>query len=127
MAERVMMMDCGDGIRRADNGSFGKGPVAKTANYTLKPGESGTIFTNKGAGATVTLTLPAPRAGLWYVFAVSAAQTFTIQASGGAKINNSAANGTFSAAGTQANIGNARVWCDGTNWLVMSGGSWTTT
>lgn len=128
MSERVMMQDCGDGIRRADCGSFGKGPVAKTANYTAKNAESGTIFTNKGAGATVIITLPAaPKPGVYFTFAVVAAQTLTVQASGGLKINNSAANGTFSAAGTQAGIGNCRVWSDGTAWFVTAGGTWTTT
>ena len=127
MSERVMMQDCGDGIRRADTGSMGKGPVAKTANYTVKAADAGTIFSNKGAGATVTLTLPAPKPGLVFTFIVVAAQTLTVQASGGAKINNSAANGTYSAAGTQANLGSARVFSDGANWFTMSGGSWTTT
>lgn len=128
MSQRVPMMDCSDSISRADNGYLGKGPVAKTGNYTVKTAETGTTFTNKGAGAGVTFTLPAPKAGMYFRFAVVAAQTLTVQASGGAKINNSAANGTYAAAGTQALTGNAMVWSDGANWYVGgASGSWTTT
>src|SRR6476660_9220175 len=99
--ERTLMMDCGDGMRRADHGSYGQGPFAKTANYTLKAQDTGKIFSNKAASGAVIFTLPTPKAGLWYVFVVIAAQQVTVQAAGGAKVNNSAANGTYVAAGTQ--------------------------
>lgn len=125
--QTVRTMSCGDGITRADNGCKGSGPVAKTAAYTIKAAQAGTIFTNAGAAGAVTFTLPTAKAGMRFVFAVIAAQTLTIQASGGALINGSAANGTFAAAGTQANVGNVEVWSDGTNWFCKAGGTWTTT
>ena len=55
--ERVRMMECGDGFRRADNASAG--PVAaKTAAYTILPGEQTSVFTNLAAAGSVTITLP---------------------------------------------------------------------
>lgn len=126
--QNIRVMPCGDGITRADNGCKGRGPVAKTAAYTIKAQEAGTIFSNAGAAGAVTFTLPTAKAGMLFIFAVVAAQILTIQAAGGAKINNSAANGTFAAAGTQALVGNVEVWSDGTNWYVSVGsGTWTTT
>lgn len=123
----IRVMDCGDGITRADSGSYGKGPVAKTANFTIDAKLTGTIYSNRGAAGAVTFTLPAPKAGLWFAFAVAAAQTLTVQASGGALINGSAANGTYAAAGTQVNVGNSEVWCDGVNWYAFPQGTWVTT
>lgn len=126
--KNIPVMDCGDGISRADDGCFGKGPVAKTANYAISQAETGTIFSNGGATGTVVFTLPAPKKGLWYHFEMPVAQILTIQASAGATINNSAANGTYSAAGTQALFGNVRVWCNGVRWYVMGPvGTWATT
>lgn len=42
--------------------------VAKTVAYTVLPTDSGTIFTNEGATAGVTFTLPAPAKGLHFKF-----------------------------------------------------------
>jgi hypothetical protein len=126
--ERVNMMDCGDSIRRADHGCYGQGPFAKTANYNLKALDTGKIFSNSGATGGVVFNLPTPKKGLWYVFVVIAAQQITVTATGGAKINNSVANGTYVAAGTQAGIGNVCVWSDGLNWFSAGAqGTWTTT
>ena len=58
MSERVLMMDCGDAIRRADDGSWGKGLVAKTANFAIKIAQTGTVYSNLGAIAPVVFTLP---------------------------------------------------------------------
>lgn len=127
MSEKVRIMDCGDGYRRADNGCAGRGPFAKTAAYTVLATDAGKIFTNTGAAGAVTFTLPTVKAGMRFNFAVVAAQTLTLLATGGAKINGSAANGTFAAAGTQANVGNVEVWSDGTNWFTRASGTWTTT
>jgi len=63
----------------------GRGPVefqAKTAAYTVKAEESGTGFTNAGAGGAVVLTLPAATVGLNYYFRVSAAQELRIDPNG---------------------------------------------
>lgn len=126
--QRVPMVDCGDGVRRADNGMkfFGTSVNAKTANYTVKAVETGQAFSNKGATGTVQFTLPTPKAGLKFVFLVVAAQTFEVLPSaGGEKINNGSTK--ISAAGTQANLGVAEVFSDGTNWFCSLTGTWTTT
>lgn len=126
--KHVPTMDCGDGITRADNGCTGKGPVAKTAAYTILQGDTGTMYTNSGAAGSVTLTLPAsPKDGTQYDFFCIAAQTLVIAASGGAKINGSAANGNMSAAGSQALVGRLRVMAIGGNWFVSATGTFTTT
>jgi hypothetical protein len=82
------LMDCGDGYRRADNGSFGKGPVAKTAAYTVKALETGTIFTNAGATGSITFTLPTPAAGMRFTFVKAdvAAHFIVLQAPSGVSI-----------------------------------------
>lgn len=54
----------------------------KTANYTVLDSESGTGFTNVGAGAAVTFTLPAAVVGLNYYFAVGVAQELRIDPNG---------------------------------------------
>ena len=124
--ERVNMMDCGDGIRRADNGSHGKGPVAKTANYTIGAGQTGTMFSNKGATASVTLTLPTAKAGMRFTFIKVAAQDLLIKAAGGAKIAGSVANKVYkNITGGDAGTANLSIFSDGTDWYVSgSVGTW---
>jgi hypothetical protein len=127
--QQVPVRDCQDGSVQADTPHYGN-HFAKTANYTLVKGDSGKIFSNKGAGGAVTFTLPAAVVGRQYTFAKVAAQNLTIQASGGATINNSAANGTF-ANTTAGDAGKAivEVMCpDGVNWYVIGAtGTWATT
>lgn len=119
------MMDCGDGIRRANNGSVGV-VAAKTASYTININEAGKMFTNKGAGGAVTFTLPAPKEGAFFKFAVIAAQNIVVTATGGAKIDGGSANGSINCASTQALAGSAEVFCpDGTNWIALKTGTWT--
>lgn len=64
----------------------GMGPrtvEAKTANYTVvNPTDVGKTFTNEGAGAAVTFSLPAATVGQWYRFAVMAAQELRIDPNG---------------------------------------------
>lgn len=56
---------------------------AKTTGYSIQVSDSGTFFTNNGAGGSVAFTLPSPAAGLFYDFACTTAQTITIVASSG--------------------------------------------
>ena len=53
-----------------DNIAYKRNVVAKTAAYTVKATESGTIFTTQGATAAVVFTLPATTAcdGLEFIF-----------------------------------------------------------
>ncbi len=71
---------------------FAKGPVAKTASYTITQAEWGTLFTNASAGGAVTFTLPTPKAGGFLMFAkATVAQNLILQAPSGVKINNGTA------------------------------------
>lgn len=88
MAEAVMMKNSGDGYRRADDGSWGKIPVAKTAAYTVTAQEVGTVFTNTGSSATVVFTLPIPKGGEWFTFVKSVTnKSIELQAPTGVSIN----------------------------------------
>lgn len=66
MGEYVRVMDSGDGGRIADSSNIGRWQV-KTTNYTIK-GSDGVIFTNLGATASVTFTLPRPIEGERFIF-----------------------------------------------------------
>jgi len=60
--------------------SQGLFPVeAKTGNYTVvTPDDVGKLFTNEGAGGTITFSLPAATVGQHYYFAIAAAQTLQV-------------------------------------------------
>lgn len=121
--ERVFMMDCGDAVRRADNGCFGKGPVVKTADYAITVHQTGTIFSNSGADGAVVFSLPAPRKGLWFTFIKAAAQNLSIQATGGAKINGGVANKKYE--NTAAEAATCTLVSDGADWYVAAEkGTW---
>lgn len=124
--ERVFMMDSGDGLRRADNGCLGKGPTAKTADYTIKNTDTGTIFTNAGAGGAVTFTLPAAKKGMWFLFLKAAAQNLLLQAPSGSKVGGSNAGKVYkNVTGGDAGSGSCRIVCDGTDWYVIGQtGTW---
>ena len=42
--------------------------LEKTASYTLTKTDSGKLVTNNGAAGSITLTLPAPKVGLFFAF-----------------------------------------------------------
>src|SRR5262245_39272018 len=124
--ERVLMMDCGDSIRRADNGSHGKGPIAKTASYTIKAVQAGTIFTNSGATGAVTFTLPTAKAGMRFTFIKVAAQNLLVKAAAGNKIAGSAAGKVYqNVTAGDAGTGTLTIFSDGIDWYVLgSVGTW---
>lgn len=106
--------------------------AAKTAAYTVLLSDWGKLFTNRGATASVTFTLPAvtdATAGIWYeFFAVS--NYGLIIASGGSSDNivcrNDATADSVTANTTSLMIGfSARVTWDGTGWLcqILSDGN----
>jgi hypothetical protein len=99
---------------------------AKTAAYQILPGDIGKLFTNAGATAAVTLTLP-PVAdlsvGWWCRFYVAADQSLTIASSGSADniaaFNDLTADSiAFSTSGEKIGAGGELVW-DGTQWLAF--------
>lgn len=77
--------------------------VAKTADYTIVPGDNGTLFTNGGAAGAVVFTLPALKNGYFFGFLVTADQSVTIASAAGDDIvtfNDAAADSlAFSTAG----------------------------
>jgi hypothetical protein len=104
---------------------FQRRVVAKTAAYTLNfPFDaSGTIFTNRGAGGSVTFTLPSPNRGVmgrWYEFRQHADQTLIVA---GATAGDLATTGNAAANNVSFPVGSAKVGrglmavCDGTQWL----------
>jgi len=102
---------------------------AHTASDTLTAAESGTVHTNLGAGAAVTLTLPqTPAAGTFFDFVVMAAQELRVDpgAGGGIYINGAKqADDSYITANDEAE--SVRLVCDGNGDWVAVGmvGTWT--
>jgi len=96
--------------------------VAKTADYTVKAYESGTLFTTRGAVGAVNFTLPtAVTAGLWYGFYNIANQNLTVTAGTVdtmVAINDATARSvSFQSANLKIG-GMFEVFSDGTGWLT---------
>lgn len=96
--------------------------IAKTADYTVKQAESGTLFTNRGASGAVIFTLPAsPMIGTNYGFYVAADQSLTVASGTVDKMcvfNDAAADSVaFSVSGKKLG-GMLKVIWDGTAWLT---------
>jgi len=97
--------------------------IAKVAAYTVKASESGAIFTNRGATAAVTFTLPPQADGLIFEFYVIADFAVTVAADIAdtmTAINDDAAD---SVAYDQTSLimgGGFRIFSDGTSWNVMA-------
>lgn len=94
---------------------------AKTSNYTVTNGDSGSVFTNQAATAAVVFTLPAQESGLWYIFFNVEVQNITVAADTAdtmATFNDIAAdNVAFST--TNEKVGSGfLVFSDGTNWIA---------
>lgn len=95
----------------------------KTANYTVLEGESGTYFSNLGAGGLVVFTLPAPSAGLWYDFgAAVVAQDLVVKTATADTLivfNDIAADQIAFNTANEICGGCFRAIClDGTNWTI---------
>lgn len=115
--ERVLMMDCGDSIRRADNGCFGKYVAPKTASFSVVAADAGKIFSNSGAAAAIVATLPAAKHGLRFMFIrPTVAYGFTITAVTPAKINGGIAAGSIYVAPG----GSVELFSDGTDWYTST-------
>lgn len=113
--KRIPFQNCSDGVDRAELAYFKKA-VAKTAAYTITYADAGKLFTNRGAGGSVTFTLPAARSGVFFGFGRVAAQNIVLTATGGAKINNGSANSSL----TNANNGAFLLTSDGTDWFTQT-------
>jgi len=98
--------------------------VAKTAAYTVKAEESGTIFFTTGATAAVTFTLPAISDGPWYFeFYATADFAMTVAAATAdtaVSFNDLAADSVAISTASEILGGGIRAVCDGTT-LVIAG------
>lgn len=103
---------------------------AHTGDDTLTAAETGSLHTNRGAGGTVVLTLPAATAGLWFSFFVHAAQALDIVAAGTDTIQVAATTGAGGGK-TTSNLTGAAITlaCDAAGtWVALSQQrTWTTT
>lgn len=100
--------------------------VAKTAAYTCLLSEWGTTFTNRGATASVTFTLPAVTsavAGMWYKFYAVSNYGLVIASNGSSDnivARNDAAADSITFSTTSLMIGACvQVTWDGTGWLAQ--------
>ena len=105
-----------------DDMAFKVRTAAKTADYTVLTSESGTFFTNYGATALITFTLPTMADGLNYWFYSVSATGLTIASANADEIcahnDVDAADVTISETGQI--IGTCfHVACDGVQWYVM--------
>ena len=114
------------GLLDAATGIKMRGAQAKTGNYTILTGTdpSGSIFTNRGAGGGVTLTLPAPTLaleGTYYKALVIVAQSLGFAAPTADTLitdNDAAADSIASSRiGTEIT-----VYCDGISWIATVSG-----
>lgn len=98
--------------------------AAKTANYTVTSGESGTIFNNQGVTKEVVFTLPVPADGLFYIFANMEDQNLVIAADASGNMvafNDVAANQIALNTSNEKAGGAFLVWSDGAQFHV---GEW---
>lgn len=97
--------------------------AAKTAAYTVKSSESGTIFTNVGATDSVTFTLPSIADGPFYYMFVAGADYAIVVASAVADtaitFNDAAADSVSFGTSSEILGGSIEVFCDGTSLFVL--------
>jgi hypothetical protein len=105
--------------------NFQRPIVAKTAAHTITAAESGTLFTNRGATAAFTFTLPAVTGlpiGTNYSFYGVASAGYTVASNGSSdnivSKNDVAADSITITTASLAISGAVRVIWDGTAWLA---------
>src|SRR5687767_12317093 len=108
---------------KAIGGGWGQPVEAKTAAYSVGYRDNGKLLTNRGAGGSVTFTLPKGSAalnGFWVEFATVAAQAIVI-ASDPADTLIVHADATADSVTTAATIGqHFKAIYDGTGWIIVS-------
>lgn len=99
--------------------------AAKTAAYTITAADSGKVLTNRGAGGSVTFTLPTVAAGfdgvdVLIVAVADQAVVVSAQTAGQiAAFNDATANSVALQTSSEIIGGGFRCICDGTSWLVL--------
>ena len=108
-------------------GGYVQKPIirAKTAAYTVTAAESGVIFTNRGATAAITFTLPAVSGlpiGTDYTFYGVSASGFTVASNGSSdnilSLNDAGADSITCTTASKILGASVHVVWDGTNWLA---------
>lgn len=94
--------------------------VAKAADYTVLPRESGTMFTTNNATSGVTFTLPAAEDGLiyWFINAFDGFLKVTADATNMVCYNNASADTVSFETGTEQIGHGFEIFSDGTNWYA---------
>jgi len=99
----------------------------KTSDYEISADDSGTIFTNEGAGGEINLTLPTCAAGLYYTFVVKNSHKLDVLLGDSDKIIN-VGTGTEYTTGAYAQI-NGRsmtlIGIDDTYWVLSDQNGFT--
>ena len=116
-----------DSSKSAGNTPYKVGMVQSTSNVTLTVAQSGGIYTNGGAIATMTYTLPSVEAGLQYTFYVTASgQELRIDPNAADIFRGyTTTAGEYLTSSTQGDSITI-VGRGSTNWMVVSEmGSWT--
>lgn len=105
-----------------------KAALVKTASYTLLKSDSGKLITNNGAAGAVTLTLPAPKVGLFFAFGKrTVAQNLIVQTNTSAVkiLDGSSQRVSLTSSETQT-YAYLELQCDGDHWFpVIKVGTWT--
>lgn len=99
--------------------------AAKTADYQILATESGTLFSNAGAAASIQVTLPVAEIGLQYGFYISVTKQITIAPQSAAHILHLSNAAGERVGGTT--IGDSLwLFCDGNNWIPLHEvGTWS--
>ncbi|MHA2247998.1 MAG: hypothetical protein ACXADY_23830, partial [Candidatus Hodarchaeales archaeon] len=109
-------------VGSANLSAFRRKVTAKTGDYSVLATDSGTIFTNYGAGVAVNFTLPAKATGLFYTFYCAADNSITITADAADTLccfDDAACDSVaYSTAGDKLG-GSFDVFTDGNLWYVM--------
>ena len=102
--------------------------LEKTASYTLTKTDSGKLITNNGAAASITLTLPAPKVGLFFAFGKrTVAQNIVVATNDSAVkiLDGSSQRVSLTSSETQT-YAYLELQSDGDHWFpVIKVGTWT--
>lgn len=105
--EQVLMRDCPDGVRRADNSNLFKSAVNKSTSYTMLPADSGKLFYDTGATGTVTYTFPSTLPIGWYCYVEHLANQSLVIDPTGTTIDG---NSTYTALNDTDPVAWCKVW-----------------
>ncbi len=97
--------------------------INKTASYTVLRGESGSMFTTRGAGVAVQFTLPALEDGLFFYFFCAANQNLNVAAAVAGEViafNDDTANIVHYNTLNEKVGGGFLLICDGTKWHAFA-------